>query len=533
MKSTISLLLCLFFLFPVSSSAAKRRKDRKRNVIETPADSLLVQKPIDTILIVSPDTLKTDSVPKTAPAASHKLTAKDTITDNDIVLPEGLANGVDTLISEEVDHLQPPVHRKGGNIDYPDSVYIQRLCALPAIIELPYNSVVKGYISLYTEKRRELVEKLLALNLYYEPIFEQELDKMGLPIEQKYLPVIESALRPNAVSPVGATGLWQFMIGTARMMGLEVNSVVDERRDPYKSTQQALRYLQQLHDNFGDWTLAIAAYNCGPGNVNKAIRRSGGKRDYWDIYPYLPRETRGYVPAFIAANYIMNYYDLHNIQPGEIELPSETDTVLVNKRLHFKQISDVLGIEVGELRQLNPQYRRDVVPATAKRPYFLVLPEESAYAFVENEDSICNHQSELYARRITAELAQASRTPIQGYHRVRSGENLSVIAHRYRTSVANLKRWNNLKSNNIYPGMRLAVSSSYAKTRSSAKTTATKSTRKAETWITNGVRYYKVRPGDSLWEISRQFPGLTVQALKNANSLNSNNLKPGQILKIP
>ena len=205
------------------------------------------------------------------------------------------------------------------------------------------------------------------------------------------------------------------------MMGLEVNSVVDERRDPYKSTQQALRYLQQLHDNFGDWTLAIAAYNCGPGNVNKAIRRSGGKRDYWDIYPYLPRETRGYVPAFIAANYIMNYYDLHNIQPGEIELPSETDTVLVNKRLHFKQISDVLGIEVGELRQLNPQYRRDVVPATAKRPYFLVLPEESAYAFVENEDSICNHQSELYARRITAELAQASRTPIQGYHRVRSG----------------------------------------------------------------------------------------------------------------
>ena len=533
MKSTISLLLCLFFLFPASSSAAKKRKDRKRNVIETPADNLLAQKPIDTALIVSPDTLKTKPSSKTVPATPHKLTAKDTITDNDIVLPAGLTNGVDTLISEEVDHLQPPANRKGGNIDYPDSVYIQRLCALPAIIELPYNSVVKGYISLYTEKRRELVEKLLALNLYYEPIFEQELDKMGLPIELKYLPVIESALRPNAVSPVGATGLWQFMIGTARMMGLEVNSVVDERRDPYKSTQQALRYLQQLHDNFGDWTLAIAAYNCGPGNVNKAIRRSGGKRDYWDIYPYLPRETRGYVPAFIAANYIMNYYDLHNIQPGEIELPSETDTVLISKRLHFKQISDVLGIELNELRQLNPQYRRDVVPATAKRPYFLVLPEESAYAFVENEDSICNHQSELYARRITAELAKASSSPIQGYHRVRSGENLSVIAHRYRTSVANLKKWNNLKSNNIYPGMRLAVSSSYARTRSSAKTTATKSTRKAETWVKNGVRYYKVRPGDSLWEISRQFPGLTVQALKNANSLNSNNLKPGQILKIP
>ncbi len=528
MNKTLTLLLCLTFLLPATASAARRKKDRKQNKTEIPADTLTAATRRDTA-VIAVDTLK-QAAAQTAPAEPRKLTAKDTITDNDIVLPEGLANGVDTLISEEVDNLQPPVNRHGGNIDYPDSVYIQRLSALPAIIELPYNSVVKGYITLYTEKRRELVEKLLALNQYYEPIFEQEIDKQGLPIELKYLPVIESALRPNAVSPAGAAGLWQFMIGTARMMGLEVNSVVDERRDPYKSTQQALRYLKQLYDNFGDWTLAIAAYNCGPGNVNKAIRRSGGKRDYWDIYPYLPRETRGYVPAFIAANYIMNYYNYHNIQSGEIELPAQVDTVMVSERLHFKQISDVIGIEVNELRQLNPQYRRDVIPATAKRPYFLILPEQAAYAYVENEDSISHHQSDLYARRITAELSKA--TTVQGYHRVRSGENLSVIAHRYRTSVANLKRWNNLKSNNIYPGMRLVVNGAYAK-KSTTSASSSQTTRKAETWTQNGVRYYKVKEGDSLWEISRQFPGVTVQALKNANSLQSNNLKPGQILRIP
>ena len=531
MNKILAILLCLAFFLPVTASAAKRKKDKKQNKIEIPADTLVAATRHDTTL-AAVDTLKQSPAKQPSVTTPHKLTAKDTITDNDIVLPEGLSSGVDTLISAEVDNLQPPVNRHGGNIDYPDEVYIERLSALPAVIELPYNSVVKGYISLYTEKRRELVEKLLALNRYYEPIFERELDKMGLPLELKYLPVIESALRPNAVSPVGATGLWQFMIGTARMMGLEVNSVVDERRDPLKSTQQALRYLLQLHDNFGDWTLAIAAYNCGPGNVNKAIRRSGGKRDYWDIYPYLPRETRGYVPAFIAANYIMNYYDKHNIQPGEIELPAETDTVWVSKRLHFKQIADVIGIEVSELRQLNPQYRRDVVPATDKHPYTLILPQETAYAYVENEDSISKHQSELYARRITAELAKASASPVQGYHRVRSGENLSVIAHRYRTSVANLKKWNNLKSNNIYPGMRLAVRASYAKNRSTASTTTTKTTRKAETWTQNGVRYYKVREGDSLWEISRQF-GTTVQALKNSNDLSSNKLKPGQTLRIP
>ena len=288
MNKTLTLLLCLTFLLPATASAARRKKDRKQNKTEIPADTLTAATRRDTA-VIAVDTLK-QAAAQTVPEEPRKLTAKDTITDNDIVLPEGLANGVDTLISEEVDNLQPPVNRHGGNIDYPDSVYIQRLSALPAIIELPYNSVVKGYITLYTEKRRELVEKLLALNQYYEPIFEQEIDKQGLPIELKYLPVIESALRPNAVSPAGAAGLWQFMIGTARMMGLEVNSVVDERRDPIRSSELAAKYLKQLYEIYGDWSLAIASYNCGPGNVNEALRRAGGGKQ--DMRRHQPGRLR-------------------------------------------------------------------------------------------------------------------------------------------------------------------------------------------------------------------------------------------------
>ena len=528
MKFFVPLLLSAAIVCPLQASPVNINIKKKKNAdksapvvetVETRADDA-VPLPADTLVVI-------DSL------LPRELTAKDTISDGDIVLPEGLDSDADSLIIEEEPYLQPPVSR-GNNVDYPDSVYIRLLSALPAVVELPYNQVVKEYITLYTQKRRELVEKLLALNLYYEPIFEREIDKLGVPLELKYLPVIESALRPNAVSRVGATGLWQFMIGTAKLMGLEVNSVVDERRDPIRSTEQALRYLQQLYDTFGDWTLAIAAYNCGPGNVNKAIRRAGGKRDYWDIYPYLPKETRGYVPAFIAANYIMNYYSLHNIQSGEIELPAETDTVIVSKRLHFKQIADVLQVDVEELRRLNPQYRRDVVPATPQHRYSLVLPVEHALAFVGNEDSIANYQSQVYAQRITAELSAAARTPVEGYHRVKSGENLSVIAQKYRTSVANLRKWNNLKSNNIYPGMRLIVNSSAAQERKpAASTRSTSAPSAANTWVSNGVRYYKVKSGDSLWEISRKFPNLTVQKLKDANGLKSNELKPGQVLRIP
>lgn len=298
-----------------------------------------------------------------------------------------------------------------------DEELIERLGQLPTVIEMPFNSVVRNYIMMYSDRRKQLVENMLGMSLYYMPIFEQALDRYGLPMELKYLPVIESALNPDAVSRAGATGLWQFMLPTATGEGLEVNSLVDQRRDPYTSSDAAARYLKKLYDIFGDWSLAIASYNCGPGNVNKAIRRAGGegKKDFWQIYPYLPAETRGYVPAFIAANYVMNYYDKHNISPALAKKPIVTDTVHISRRVHFEQIRDVLGIPMEELKTLNPQYRTGLIPGDI-RPYALVLPSLQVYAYVANEDTIVNHNAERYARRDVVEPAAAG-----------AGSDLSLI----------------------------------------------------------------------------------------------------------
>ena len=279
-------------------------------------------------------------------------------------------------------------------IDYyptnlPDSVYIKRLQDIEQIIDLSYNKVVKNFIILYTEKRRELTKLIIGLSDYYFPIFEAELDKYDLPLELKYLPIIESALNPKARSRAGANGLWQFMYGTGKQMKLEISSFVDERRDPVKSTDAAMRYLKILYDQYGDWQLTIAAYNCGPGNVNRAIRRSGGKTNYWEIYYRLPRETRGYVPAFIAASYVMNYYKEHNLVPKMPEMPLAADTVMVSDYLHFEQIANNLNIDIDELQALNPMYRTDVIPAKNTKPYPLVLPEEKIMEFV----SICGRES--------------------------------------------------------------------------------------------------------------------------------------------
>ena len=288
-----------------------------------------------------------------------------------------------------------------------DEVFVERLGKMPTIIEMPFNSVVRNNILAYVDRRKQLVENMLGMSLYYMPIFEQALDRNHVPLELKYLPIIESAMNPDAVSKAGATGLWQFMLPTATGEGLEVSTLVDERRDPYMSSEAAAKYLKKLYDIFGDWSLAIAAYNCGPGNVTKAIKRAGGgKKDFWEIYPYLPQETRGYVPAFIAANYAMNYYHLHNISPALARKPILTDTVHVTRRVHFDQISNVLDIPLVELRTLNPQYRQDLIPGDI-RPYTLVLPSLQVYAYVANEDSICNFMASKYAKRGIVEPASA------------------------------------------------------------------------------------------------------------------------------
>lgn len=353
------------------------------------------------------------------------------------------------------------------NPSFADSVYIDRLSRIPTIMEMPYNDIVRRFIDMYTGRLRNQVAFMLGASNFYIPLFEEALDAYGLPLELKYLPIIESALNPSAVSRAGASGLWQFMIGTGKIYGLESNSLVDERRDPIKATWAAARYLKELYGIYGDWNLVIAAYNCGPGNVNKAIRRSNGNKDYWAIYNHLPRETRGYVPAFIAANYVMTYYCDHNICPLETNIPADTDTIQINRRVHFDQISEVCNIDPAILRSLNPQYRKNIIPGDS-RPYTLRLPHAALCAFIDKQDTIYNYRSsELLTNRRTVEVksqtssARSSGASSSGsgltYYTIRKGDTLSTIARRQGVTVNNLKSWNNLRSNNIVAGKKLKI----------------------------------------------------------------------------
>lgn len=429
-----------------------------------------------------------------------------------------------------------------------DEDYLQRLKALPTVIEMPYNQVVRSYIDMYTQRRRTLVEEMLGLSLYYMPIFEQALEQEGLPLELKYLPVIESALNPDAVSRVGATGLWQFMLSTAKGLGLEVNSLVDERRDPIRSSELAAKYLKQLYEIYGDWSLAIASYNCGPGNVNKALRRAGGgKQDFWDIYYYLPKETRGYVPAFIAANYVMTYHNDHNIGNALAKRPVLTDTIHITQRVHFDQISEVLGIPVEELRVLNPQYRRDEIPGDI-RPYALTLPSKQVYSYIVSEDSIVNHNSAKYARRTTAvpggEISDSETQLVVKYHKVKRGETLSIIARRYGVSVSTLKKWNGLRSSRLKTGQRLRINTYQRVAKKEepetvqeelAENKVEQPVEKPNTTVQQSVdvdtKYHTVRRGETLGLIAERY-GVTVSRLKDWNDLRSNKIFVGQRLKV-
>ncbi len=391
-------------------------------------------------------------------ALTVRSIASDTLSADNIVVPESFEIDTHEMMQNWYLANYAVLDRNAdrrANVPTTDQEYIDRLQRMPTVMEMPYNKIVRAFINMYVERKKSLVESMLGMSLYYMPIFEQALDKYGMPLELKYLPVIESALNPMAVSRAGATGLWQFMLDTAKGMGLEINSLVDQRRDPYLASDAAARYLKQLYNSYGDWSLAIAAYNCGPGNVNKALRRAGGgKKDFWEIYPFLPRETRDYIPAFIAANYAMTYYSHHNISPALASRPIITDTVHVNKRVHFQQISDVMGIPMDELRILNPQYRTDVIPGDI-HPYALVLPNIQAYCYIANEDSIVNHNAELYARRdvvepstgatvTTGDGGQYVEEVVVKYHKVRRGENLASIARRYGVSQQSIRRTNGI-----------------------------------------------------------------------------------------
>lgn len=405
-----------------------------------------------------------------------------TVTDNNgqeevIEFPEAMTFELDSLLnlymSKNYLDEDNDCRMKDVNPVFEKEVFIERLKRIPSIIEMPYNEVVQKFIDRYSGRLRHSVSYMLGASNFYMPIFEEALETYGLPLELKYLPVIESALNPKAVSRVGATGLWQFMLATGKRYGLEVNSLVDERRDPIKASYAAANYLSDLYKVFGDWNLVIAAYNCGPDQINKAIHRSKGSKDYWQIYPYLPKETRGYVPAFIAANYIMTYYCEHNICPMTTRLPAKTDTIMVGRNVHLEQIASVCNIDIEQLRTLNPAYRRDIVPGATKLSA-VRLPQTEVGKFIDLEDSIYAYNAEvLFSKRATVEVnddvptytrkssSKRSRKKARSSRgrsvTVKSGQTLSEIAKRNGTTVAKLRRLNGIKGSNIRAGKKLRV----------------------------------------------------------------------------
>ena len=344
-----------------------------------------------------------------------------------------------------------------------DSIYKARLQALPCVIELPYNEYIRAFIVRYVKRSPKQVARLMRMSEYYFPIFEEALARYQLPYELKYVPIIESALNPMARSHAGAAGLWQFMPATGKLYGLEINSLVDERMDPIRSTEAACRFLSSLYSIYHDWNLVIAAYNCGGGNVNKAIHRAGGKRDFWSIYPYLPRETRNYLPIYIAATYAMNYGQEHGICKAPIEKTMLTDTIRTNQRLHLQQVSEKLNIELEELRRLNPQYSRDILPGGTD--YALCLPSEKAGLYIEQEESILAYKADSLVNNRRAEIDLAKVTSITGayrvngvtYYTIKNGDSLSTIARKFHCSVKQLKQWNSLKSDAIRAGKKLKI----------------------------------------------------------------------------
>ncbi len=501
--------------------------------------SLQANKTIDTVLAQTEQFLKDsiiDGQPKTVKAIEAKPDSLDikNLKDNELALEldekwleelysnalfDTIYKSVTELTYEEVDYPELPTDTLKARLKELDA-------RTPFNVE--YNPSLESVIKSYLKHRRKHLQKLMTLSAFYFPMFERELDLYDIPLEVKYLAIVESALKPRAKSRVGATGLWQFMFATGKMYGLDVSSYVDERSDPIKSTEAAAKYLAKLYEIFGDWDLALAAYNSGPGNVTKAIRRSGGYKNYWNIRHNLPRETAGYLPAFLANMYIFEYAEQHGFKKYKPELAYfETDTVRVKQMITLDQVSEVTGTPIEELQFLNPSYKLDIIPFIKDENYSLRLPRDVIGAFVTNEDTIYAYAKAEFDKREKPmpQLIEANQSV---RYRVKSGDYLGKISRMYGVRVSDIKRWNGLRSNNLKIGQRLTIFP--RKPNVSAPTPQVAS--KKPTPISGKVLTYTVQSGDSLWSISQKFSGVSVQNIKDWNGISGNKLKPGMKLKI-
>ena len=421
----------------------------------------------------------------------------------------------------------------------PDSVYMERIKRMNSFITLPYNDIVKGHIIKYSEKMPATMAKILGLCEHYMPIFQETFDRYGIPEELMAMAIIESAMNPRAESRVGAKGMWQFMYSTGKLYGLHIDSFVDERMDPVKSADAAARYLLDSYKILGDWNLAIASYNCGIGNVNKAIKRSGS-RNFWDLWPYLPRETRGYGPAFVGALYTMKFYKEHGIKPVQSVLPPVVDTFQIKKMLHLKQVSELTGAPLDILKELNPQYKHLIIPGN-EREYVLRIPFQYTNAFLEAEDSLYTHKSAEYFNPMTIKKIKEGGDGVRIIHKVKSGEVLGKIAAKYRCSVSQIKKWNNLKSDNIrvgqslviYRGGRVPAATSTASKPAQTPAKQTSAAPKTVTSSSGDYVTYTVQANDTFYSIAKRYPGISAQNIMDYNGLSSSNIRPGMKIRIP
>jgi membrane-bound lytic murein transglycosylase D len=534
-RSLLFLLLAAVFLASPATSHAQRLSEKKKQ-------NLLIEELTHRLdsLQHAYDSLYNEYQMLSAPAND---TDGDILIDDDIEnLIEYNSDNIDSLLNlyyiqkqidvNEFDVSTLELDSLTSNI--PDEVYIDRLKKMNSFIPVQFNKAVKNAIIRYTERMPMATSRIIGLSTYYMPLFEEIFDEYGLPKELKAMAVIESALNPRAVSRARAKGMWQFMYNTAKMYGLEMTSYVDERLDPLTSCRAAARLLKDNYMIFGDWSLAIASYNCGAGNVSKAIRRSGGKTDFWEIYDYLPRETRGYIPAFIAALYTLNYYPEHGIVPAQISLPAHVDTFHVNKNIHFGQISENIDIPMEVLRDLNPQYLHDIIPGT-EHSYILNLPHQYTLAYVDVQDSIHLYKDSVFFNSVA--VKKIKETGGSGeqrvIHKVKSGETLSSIASKHRTTVNNIKRWNNLKSNTIHVGQRLYIYGAAGKPSgsSSSSTTTQKSSSSSSSSASTTASYYTVKSGDTLGGIAKK-TGVSLNTLYKLNGLNAKSvIRPGMKIR--